>query len=244
MKYGDLTMTESNKKEKNDVFNNLDILVTLGKMGGIRRMVTCTTSELGNQIGISQQTTSRKLVEMENKNLIVRKYSQRGNSIRITPEGAANLEELFTDLWMILTASGKEISEKIVLQGKVITGMAEGAFYMGKQAYKDQFSMLLGYTPFPGTLNLQILDDQTISNFDRLLRLPAKFISGFREDDRVYGKVFIWPTILVINDKKIPSAIVRPDRTHHSNQIELIAEQNLKKTYGIKDGDELKVIVK
>ena len=236
-------MTESNKKKKNDLFNDLDILVTLGKMGGIRRMITCTTSELGDQIGISQQTTSRKLVEMENKNLIVRKYSQRGNSIRITPEGVANLEQLFKDLWMILTSSGKQLSEKIVLHGKVITGMAEGAFYMGKQAYRDQFSMLLGYTPFPGTLNLQILDDQTLNNFEKLLRLPAKFISGFKEDDRVYGKVFIWPALLVINGNQIPSAIVRPDRTHHSNQIELIAEVNIKNTYNVQDGDELEVII-
>lgn len=236
-------MTDSNKKKKNDLFNDLDILVTLGKMGGIRRMITCTTSELGNQIGISQQTTSRKLVEMENKNLIVRKYSQRGNSIRITPEGVANLEQLFKDLWMILTSSGKQLSEKIVLHGKVITGMAEGAFYMGKQAYRDQFSMLLGYTPFPGTLNLQILDDQTLNNFEKLLRLPAKFISGFKEDDRVYGKVFIWPALLVINGNQIPSAIVRPDRTHHTNQIELIAEVNIKNTYNVQDGDELEVII-
>jgi riboflavin kinase len=236
-------MTDSNQKKKNDLFNDLDILVTLGKMGGIRRMITCTTSELGNQIGISQQTTSRKLVEMENKNLIVRKYSQRGNSIRITPEGVANLEQLFKDLWMILTSSGKQLSEKIVLHGKVITGMAEGAFYMGKQAYRDQFSMLLGYTPFPGTLNLQILDDQTLNNFEKLLRLPAKFISGFKEDDRVYGKVFIWPALLVINGNQIPSAIVRPERTHHSNQIELIAEVNIKNTYNVQDGDELEVII-
>ncbi|MHA2174550.1 MAG: DUF120 domain-containing protein [Candidatus Hodarchaeales archaeon] len=236
-------MTEKNKKVKTDVFDDLDILVTLGKMGGSRRMVTCTTSELGNQIGISQQTTSRKLVEMENKNLIVRKYSQRGNSIRITPKGVANLEQIFKDLWMILTSSGREISEKIILRGKVITGMAEGAFYMGKQAYREQFSMMLGYTPFPGTLNLQILDDQTLSNFERLSRLPAKFISGFKEDDRVYGKVFIWPATLLIRDKSIPSAIVRPDRTHHSNQIELIAEKNIKNTYGVQDGDELEVII-
>lgn len=236
-------MSDNNRKKKNDLFDDLDILVTLGKMGGIRRMVTCTTSELGSQVGISQQTTSRKLVEMENRNLIVRKYSQRGNSIRITPEGVSNLEQLFKDLWMILTSSGKEVSEKIVLHGKVITGMAEGAFYMGKQAYRDQFSMILGYTPFPGTLNLQILDDQTLSNFEKLLRLPAKFISGFKEDDRVYGKVFVWPSLLIINGKKIPSAIVRPDRTHHSNQIELISEKNIKNTYGVQDGDELEVII-
>ncbi|MHA2156505.1 MAG: DUF120 domain-containing protein [Candidatus Hodarchaeales archaeon] len=236
-------MNSTPKQTKSSLFSYLDILITLGKMGGGRRLVTCTTSELGESIGISQQSTSRKLVEMENRNLIVRNYSQRGNSIKITPEGIANLEQVFTDLWMILTASRREITEKIVLRGKVITGMGEGAYYMGQKAYRDQFSMILDFTPYPGTLNLQILDDVTIRNFERLLRLPGKFISGFKDGDRVFGKVFIWPTFILVNDDKIPAAIVRPERTHHSNQIELISPEHIKKKYGIKDGDELHIVL-
>jgi riboflavin kinase len=231
------------KKSKNNIFNYLDILIALGQLGGGRRLVTCTTSELGKSIGISQQSTSRKLVELENMNLIVRNYSQRGNSIKITPEGIASLEQVFTDLWMILTTSAREISEKIILRGKVITGMAEGAYYMGQKAYQEQFSMILDFKPFPGTLNLQILDEITIRNFERLLRLPAKFISGFKDGDRVFGKVFIWPTFILINNERIPAAIVRPERTHHINQIELIAPDHIKKKYGVKDGDELEIIL-
>ncbi len=236
-------MDSPSKRSKNNIFNYLDILIALGKLGGGRRLVTCTTSELGKSIGISQQSTSRKLVEMENMNLIVRNYSQRGNSIKITPEGIASLEQVFTDLWMILTTSGREVSEKMILRGKVITGMAEGAYYMGQKAYQDQFSMILDFIPFPGTLNLQILDEITIRNFERLLRVPAKFISGFKDGDRVFGKVFIWPTFILLNNEKIPAAIVRPERTHHINQIELISPDHIKKKYGVKDGDELEIIL-
>lgn len=236
-------MNSPSKRSKNNIFNYLDILIALGKLGGGRRLVTCTTSELGKSIGISQQSTSRKLVEMENMNLIVRNYSQRGNSIKITPEGIASLEQVFTDLWMILTTSGREVSEKMILRGKVITGMAEGAYYMGQKAYQDQFSMILDFIPFPGTLNLQILDEITIRNFERLLRVPAKFISGFKDGDRVFGKVFIWPTFILLNNEKIPAAIVRPERTHHINQIELISPDHIKKKYGVKDGDELEIIL-
>ena len=232
------------KDQKTGDFDYLDILVALGKMGGIRRQVTCTTAELGDLLGISQQTASRKLVEMEHRNLIIRKYSQRGNSIKITQEGISNLEHVFTDMWMILTTSGKKLTDEITLKGTVITGMAEGAYYMGKRPYLDQITMILGFSPFPGTLNLQILDEITSGNFERLLRLPAKFISGFKEEDRVFGDVFLWPTYLLIGDKKIPSAIVRPGRTHHANQIELIAHENIKKEYHVKDGDELTVILR
>ncbi|MCK4848508.1 MAG: CTP-dependent riboflavin kinase [Candidatus Heimdallarchaeota archaeon] len=237
-------MSNHSKKLNTGYFDYLDILIALGKMGGIRRLVTCTTAELGALLGISQQTASRKLVEMENRHLIIRKYSQRGNSIKITQEGISNLEQVFTDMWMILTTSGRKISDEISLKGTVITGMAEGAYYMGKRPYQDQITMILGFSPFPGTLNLQILDEETLNNFERLLRVPAKFISGFKEADRVFGKVFLWPSYLIINKKRIPSAIIRPDRTHHTNQIELIAHENIKKTYKVKDGDELTVILR
>ena len=237
-------MNDSLKKMNTESFDYLDILITLGKMGGIRRLVTCTTTELGDLLSISQQTASRKLVEMEHRHLIIRKYSQRGNSIKITQEGVSSLEQVFTDMWMILTASGRKITGEISLKGTVITGMAEGAYYMGKRPYRDQITMILGFTPFPGTLNLQILDEETSNNFERLLRVPAKFISGFKEEDRVFGKVFLWPTYLIINDKSIPSAIIRPDRTHHTNQIELIAEENIKGTFNVKDGDELSIILR
>jgi len=237
-------MNNGPKKANTGYFTYLDILIALGKMGGIRRLVTCTTTELGDLLGISQQTASRKLVEMEHRHLIIRKYSQKGNSIKITQKGISNLEQVFTDMWMILTTSGRKISSEISLKGTVITGMDEGAYYMGKRPYRDQITMIIGFSPFPGTLNLQILDEETLSNFERLLRVPAKFISGFKEKDRVFGKVFLWPTYLIINDKRIPSAIVRPDRTHHTNQIELIAQENIKDTYNVKDGDELTVLLR
>ena len=237
-------MKNDSKKLKTGEFDYLDILITLGKMGGIRRQITCTTAELGDLLGISQQTASRRLVEMEHRNLIIRKYSHRGNAIKITQEGISNLEHVFTDMWTILTTSGRKLTEEITLKGTVITGMAEGAYYMSKRPYLDQITMILGFSPFPGTLNLQILDEITSSNFERILRLPAKFISGFKEEDRVFGDVFLWPTYLLIGNKKIPSAIVRPGRTHHSNQIELIAHENIKKTFDISDGDELTVILR
>ncbi|MHA1213849.1 MAG: DUF120 domain-containing protein [Candidatus Hodarchaeales archaeon] len=222
----------------------LGLLIQIGKMGGIRRPVFCTTSELGKMLGISQQSTSRKLTRMENDNLIVRHYTQRGNSIKITPEGSALLERIFKDLWLILNIEEREPTEKITLKGKIVTGMGEGAYYMNRKGYKHQLSVILGYTPFPGTLNLQILEEQSQKNFNRVLQSPSKYIPEFSEENRRFGKVFVWPTYLLIGDKKVDSAIIRPDRTHHTNQIELIAEHHIKTTYNVKDGDEIIVVLK
>ncbi len=231
-------------KEVIDVFNYFKILLEIGKMGGIRRPIFSTTSELGTHVGISQQSASRKLTEMENANLIIRNYKQRGNTIKITPEGIASLERVFTDLWMILTVEGREpLLEGITLKGKVCTGMGEGAYYMSRKGYTNQFPSLLGFTPFHGTLNLQLFEESSLKNFERLLRSPSKFITEFTEGGRRFGKVFVWPTYLVVGENKVNSALIHPDRTHHDNQIELIAEEHIKSEYGVKDGDTLEVVL-
>jgi riboflavin kinase len=230
-------MVKEMKNSQNEIMDYLNLLIQIGKMGGARRPISCTTKELGNFLGMSQQTTSRKLTKMENNNLIIRNYTNRGNSIKISSEGILFLEQIYTDLWMILVSDQDDTKEEIILQGKVCTGMGEGAYYMSRKGYRNQFPTLVG----PGTLNIQLLDESSLSNLDRLQRNPAKFIKEFMEDERKFGRVFVWPVFLIIKSKKIPSALIRPDRTHHSHQIELIAKENIKKEYNIKDGDILQV---
>lgn len=235
-------MVKSKDKDNIEISDYLNLLIAIGKMGGIRRPVFSTTSELGKIVGISQQSASRKLTKMENINFIIRNYKQRGNTIKITPIGVAALEHVFTDLWMILTADGRETSEKIIIKGTVCTGMGEGAYYISQKEYLNQFTSLLGFEPYHGTLNLQLLEESSLRNFERLLRSPSKFIKEFTKEGRRFGKVFIWPTYLLIGNKKVSAALIHPDRTHHNNQIELIAEEHIKTIYGIKDGDELEII--
>ncbi len=239
---GRIIMVNNKLSENVEISDYLNLLIQIGKMGGVRRPVSCTTMELGKIIGISQQSTSRKLTKMENANLIVRNYTQRGNAIKITSRGISLLERVFTDLWMILASDKEEVKEKIVLRGKVCTGMGEGAYYMGKNGYRNQFPTLVGFIPYPGTLNVQLLEESSLRNYERLQRSPTTFIKEFVEDNRKFGRVFVWPTFLIIEDQKIPSALIRPDRTHHNNQAELIAKENIKETYNIKDGDIVEII--
>ncbi len=231
------------KNEKYIGFSDyLNLLIQIGKMGGTRRPISCTTRELGKIVGISQQSTSRKLTKMENYDLIVRNYTQRGNSIKITSKGMTLLESVFTDLWMILVSERGEIEEEIILRGKICTGMGEGAYYMSRKGYRNRFPTMVGFIPYPGTLNVQLLEETSFKNFERLQRSPASFIKEFMEDNRKFGRVFVWPTFILLGDNKIPSALIRPDRTHHNNQIELIAKENIKDTYNVKDGDIIEVV--
>ena len=40
------------------------------------------------------------------------------------------------------------------ITGIVTTGLGKAAYFLGQDFYKNQFRERLGFTPFPGTLNL------------------------------------------------------------------------------------------
>ena len=48
-----------------------------------------------------------------------------------------------------------------MLNGTVQSGLGEGAYYMSLRPYTDQFLEILGFSPFPGTLNVQLLPNST-----------------------------------------------------------------------------------
>lgn len=116
---------------------------------------------------------------------------------------------------------------------------------MSRKGYQTQFEAILGFRPFAGTLNLQLFSGSQPKNLEQLLGAPTDLVSEFKEDGRVFGKVFVWSAYLTIpNTKLIPVAIVYPDRTHHIDQLELICEDHIKSTYDVKDGDELEVSIR
>jgi len=67
-----------------------NLLLTLSKLAELsasKREFTCTTGELATQLGSSQQTASRHLIELERKGLIRRGRIAKRESIRVTPQG-------------------------------------------------------------------------------------------------------------------------------------------------------------
>ena len=59
----------------------------------------------------------------------------------------------------------------------------------------------------------------------------------------LFQSIFI-SSFIIIEDEKIPAAIIRPDRTHHDKQVELISSKHIKSTFNVQDGDELEVILR
>jgi len=118
------------------------------------------------------------------------------------------------------------------IKGIVTSGKGEGAYFMSLPVYKNHFKDKLGFSPFPGTLNIRIGADE----IDLVRQIPEDKLKIIKGKDN-FGDVMLIKAIL--NDK-INGAIVFPKRTTHGeNILEFIAAQNIKKELGIKDGDSV-----
>ena len=222
---------------------NLQHILTLAhllKFGKGGACVEITTTELGNIISRSQQSASKYLVELEKAGLLERTKAGQKFRIMITDRGVdeiLNLHETIKGSIEVLDRSGLQ------LDGKVVSGMGEGAYYMSLEGYRSQFNEKLGYEPYAGTLNLKLLNQSSVRMRSMMDNYPSVFIRGFTDSSRSYGWVKCYPAIL--NDGAVDkAAVIVLERTHYDNSmLEVIAPIGIKDLLGIKNGDFVKVFV-
>ncbi len=205
--------------------------------GANRAAVSLSTTELAKRLGQSQQAASQHLMQLERAGLIERRRTGLRLSVRITREGMGALESLYSEL----KGAIEEMVNKFTFHGKLFQGLGEGGYYIGLEGYKSQFSKLLGYEPFPGTLNLKLESSIDVEQ-KRHLRLRAGLrVEGFENGTRTYGGATCYKAL--VNGKQ-PAAVLVIDRTHYDDTVlELISPRNLRKEIGLKDGDEVLVEV-
>ncbi|MBU7023858.1 MAG: CTP-dependent riboflavin kinase [Theionarchaea archaeon] len=211
----------------------LEILMELARLNGPKG-ITITTNQIGQILGCSQQTASRKLIDLEEKGLIKRQRTIKGQKIRLTKKGVSLLREYYIQLRGIF-----EEREAVTVKGQLVSGMGEGHYYISRKGYTDQFEDNLGFRPFPGTLNLLLEREHDLVVREMLDNCPYVRIEGFEDEGRTFGDVKCYP----ISIQGVQGAILSPLRTHHpKNVIEIIAPVYLRKELGLNDGDD--VIVK
>ena len=121
------------------------------------------------------------------------------------------------------------------IEGTVTSGSGTGKFYLSLQWVKERIREVAGYTPYPGTLNLLIQDEESSRALDFLKKQPGFPI---RPQPGYYAGRFF-----KAKASGIDCLVVVPDTTGMSNVMELASEVNLRKTLKLKDGDRLKVEV-
>lgn len=220
-------------------WRNLYILIKLAEMGAHRRVTKVSTDFLATKLGISQQTASRYLIELENKNWINRSIIREGTLIKIDAAGIIELQKLLSNLKLILDST---YPTSITLEGIIFTGLGEGAYYLSKDYYRKQVIEKLGFDPYPGTLNLKLNSEYDIKTRAELEAYPSIELEGFKNENRTFGLVKSYPVVV---DNKIKGALLSALRSHYDTSVlEIIAPVCLRRHLNLKDGHKLKVEIK
>ena len=219
-------------------WQHIYMLLKLAEMGAYRRTAKISTEYLAEKLGISQQTASRYLIELERKGWIQRNITPEGSLIKIDEQGVRELLKLFSSLKVIIETA---YPPSVTLEGTVFTGLGEGAYYIAKEHYRKQFTEKLGFEPYPGTLNLKLTSDYDIKTRMELDAYPAIEVAGFKNEDRTFGLVKCYPAII---DNKVKGALITALRSHYDvSVLEIIAPACLRKQLNLKDGVKVKVEV-
>ena len=214
--------------------HHVDTLKHIALLGGVKAFVPLSSAALGERLGMSQQSAAERILELLEAELVQRDLAGRRQRVRLTPKGLDLLRREYADYRRIF-----EVRAGVSVRGVVTSGLGEGAFYMKQRGYKDQFRRKLGYEPYEGTLNLRASDEE-LSKLDILREEPGILIEGFTDGGRTFGgaKVFL-ATV-----KGVECAVVIPLRTHHVDNLEVIAKNHLRTKLDLADGDAVEVDVR
>ena len=219
-------------------WTNIYILLKLAELGAHSGTRKLSTEHLAEKLGFSQQTASRQLIKLERLKLINRHITPEGSLIKITPKGFEYLTKLYSSLERIITLTHPLV---LTLEGTVFTGLGEGAYYISKKSYKEQFIKKLGFDPYPGTLNLKLSKELDLKTRKDLDAYPAIEIKGFIDENRTYGLVKCYRVKI---NNKIDGALVFAHRSHYDfSVLEIIAPVCLRKKLNLTEDQKVKIEV-
>ena len=206
--------------------------------GGTRHPIHISSTDLSQNLGISQQSASRYLIELVNLGYIERRLAQGGQIITILKKGISNLRKEFSEYSLIFGTQ-----EKIEMKGVLETGLGEGGYYISKKGYMKQFQSKLKWKPYEGTFNLRLNDDE-IPKIEAMKAAEGILIEGFEQEGRTFVKAWVFKCSLK-NGKEIVEdcAIISPKRTHYRRVVEIISPIFLRDKLKAKDGDTFSIKV-
>lgn len=122
------------------------------------------------------------------------------------------------------------------IKGVIQSGAGKGAYFTQVDWVVKQCKSMLGMTPFPGTLNVQVQAEDSSKLSEFLLQTDFELIP----DD----PTFCAARVKKVNVNGVPAAVVLPGedvRIHNNRTIELIASCSLKERLGLEDGDAVTI---
>jgi riboflavin kinase, archaea type len=211
----------------------LSILRELAAIGAGHSPAVITSRELGERVGVSQQAADRHLVALAKRGLITRQLQARRQRITVAPSGMEMLRVEYEQYRRIFEGPGR-----LKFSGEVASGLGEGRYYLSQPGYVVQFTERLGYTPYPGTLNVRV-GAADRERLDAARHWKGIRIDGFEAGGRTFGGATCFEARL--GGRR--SHWIVPDRTHHTDVAEFIAPGYLRQELPVKDGDHVDVTI-
>jgi riboflavin kinase len=178
---------------------------------------------------MSQQNASRTLTLLEKNGYVERKEG----GIILTKKACGELGEAYAAMKRAFEGG------KLEIRGTIVRGLGDGKYYLSLGGYRKQIKKMLGFMPFPGTLNVKMAPEGAWKR-QQLLKMEPIIISGFADGKRTYGDLFAYRCRL----EGMDCAIIIPMRTHHGpDVIEVISRFDIKKKLGKKDGGTVRLVV-
>ena len=210
-------------------------LYSLANKGAIHNKTVLTTRELGDLMNVSQQTASRRIALCVEEGYLLRIHTADGMLLQLTNTGRDELLRVFSNLEVAFTP----VQDEIIIEGHLITGLGEGAYYV--DVYASKLRDALGFKPYLGTLNVKVIDDDSRRAIGRMKNTPPLVVIGFRHKGRTFGDVICY-RVKVNNE--IEAAVVMAQRTHHSEDIlEVVAPVDIRKTLNMEDNSKVTLTV-
>jgi riboflavin kinase, archaea type len=210
------------------------ILRVLASLGGGHSPVTLTSREIGAKVGISQQAADRYLVALAKRGLLNRQLAARRQRLTLAPAAMELLRAEYEQYRRIFEGRGS-----LRISGEVASGLGEGRYYLSQPGYVVQFTERLGYTPYPGTLNVRVGPAEW-ERLDAARHWTGIRIDGFQAAGRTFGGATCFDATL--GGRRCHWIV--PDRTHHTDVAEFIAPEFLREALPAKDGDAVAVEIR
>ncbi|PKN64480.1 MAG: hypothetical protein CVU57_14690 [Deltaproteobacteria bacterium HGW-Deltaproteobacteria-15] len=131
-----------------------------------------------------------------------------------------------------------EAEKEVKLTGRIVSGARRAAQFTQLDWVEAQCSAKLGFRPYPGTLNIELLPESLLT----FLMIQANSGMELTPPDSSFCTASIIPVSLA----HVSGALVIPAeevRIHGRNIVEVIAPVCVREVLGLKDGDEITLVV-
>jgi riboflavin kinase len=125
---------------------------------------------------------------------------------------------------------------RLEVMGRVFSGMGKGRYYVGHSEYQRRFKDLLGYSPYPGTLNIKLEDDATMRDLGGLRKKSGKRVDGFEYQGESFSALNCFDGSM--QGERVTILFI--EVTYYNESVaELISPVYLRERFGLKDGDSV-----